>query len=338
MKNGIKRIDESLSIRNGHLFIEECDTVSLAERFGTPLYVISEDQLRRNIRRYQKAFQDRWSEGDVRILPAIKANWTLVTRRILTEEGAGCDCYSESELYAALESGIDPKLVSVNGGGKSEAHIRNCIEKGVRITVDDIDELSIIERVVGELNKKATIRFRLRPNFSNLWRPSEFVYEMVPIDLGVTVYKNGIPTEAVVELGRRALKNENIEVSGFHIHLGRHHGSIGFWRGQMKRYARLIAELKEALTEENPQLKEELNRIEDSLDGVTPESDKKELAKPMNKMRRFLEKARDENSDIHKAIKGAKKGVELAQKVGKTYNKFAQWLALPVVPDLFLRK
>ncbi len=56
----------------------------------------------------------------------------------------------------------------------------------------------------------------------------------------------------------------------------------------------------------------------------------------MNKMRRFLEKVADEDSDFHAAVKGAKKGVEMAQKVGKTYNKFAQWLALPQVPELFL--
>jgi hypothetical protein len=56
----------------------------------------------------------------------------------------------------------------------------------------------------------------------------------------------------------------------------------------------------------------------------------------MNKMRRFLEKLADEDSDFHKAIKGAKKGIEMAQKVGKTYNKFVQWLALRQVPDVFL--
>ncbi len=96
------------------------------------------------------------------------------------------------------------------------------------------------------------------------------------------------------------------------------------------------AKLKEAIVDVDPGLIEELNRIEDSLDEVSAENDEKDLKKPMNKMRRFLEKVNDENSDYHKAIKGAKKGIEMAQKVGKTYNKFAQWLALPQVPDLFL--
>lgn len=99
-----------------------------------------------------------------------------------------------------------------------------------------------------------------------------------------------------------------------------------------------FAALKELISDVNPKLNEELNRIEDSLDDLTPESEKNKLAKPMNKMRRFLEKLADENSGFHKAVQGAKKGVEMAQKVGKTYNKFAQWLALPQVPDLFLGK
>ena len=97
-----------------------------------------------------------------------------------------------------------------------------------------------------------------------------------------------------------------------------------------------FAELKAAIAEANPGLERELNRIEDSLDEVSADDDKKALKKPMNKMHRFLEKVADENSKFHKAIKGAKKGIEIAQKVGKTYNKFAQWLALPQVPDLFL--
>ncbi len=46
-----KKLDECLSTRAGHLFIEECDTVKLVQSFGSPLFVLSEDQIRRNIRR-----------------------------------------------------------------------------------------------------------------------------------------------------------------------------------------------------------------------------------------------------------------------------------------------
>jgi diaminopimelate decarboxylase len=244
MDRDTRKIDECLSVRGSRLFMEECDTTGLVERFGSPIFVMSEDQLRRNMRRYLKAFSDRWKEGEVNILPAIKANWLLALRRILTQEGAGCDVYSAGELHSALRSGIDPGLVSVNGGGKSGEHIANCIKAGVRITVDDIDELDLIEHAARTAGRKACIRLRLRPDFPNLWQPTGFANELVPIDIGFQVYKNGIPTEHVVSMGRRALASEHIELKGVHIHLGRHHYSLAVWEELIRRYVELISELK----------------------------------------------------------------------------------------------
>ncbi len=97
-----------------------------------------------------------------------------------------------------------------------------------------------------------------------------------------------------------------------------------------------FAELKEAIADADPKLEKELDRIEDSLDEVSADDDKKELKKPMNKMGSFMKKLADKNSGFHKAVKNTEKGIKLAQKVGKTYNKFAQFLAIPQVPDLFL--
>ena len=62
---------EPLSIRGDRLFIEDCDTVALAEQFGTPVYITSERQLRRNVRRWQATFEKHWSAGPVRIFPSL---------------------------------------------------------------------------------------------------------------------------------------------------------------------------------------------------------------------------------------------------------------------------
>jgi len=51
------RLDDCLSTRGGHLFVEECDTIDLIREFGSPLFVVSEDQLRRNVRAFQTSFQ-----------------------------------------------------------------------------------------------------------------------------------------------------------------------------------------------------------------------------------------------------------------------------------------
>lgn len=74
---GLTRIDDCLSKRNGHLFIEEYDTVSLLQQFGSPLFVLSEDQIRRNVRRFQKGFQEGWPDRPV----SLGREWA--TRRVM---------------------------------------------------------------------------------------------------------------------------------------------------------------------------------------------------------------------------------------------------------------
>ncbi len=180
------KIDDCLSTRNSHLYIEECDTVDLAEEFGSPLFVISETQLRNNVRSFKRAFSAHWPDGEVQILPANKANWNLAVRKILTQEEAGADIYSEGELHGALKTGVIPERVSVNGGGKQADLIERCILAGVRITVEDLDEPKLINKIAGKLGKKAKIRFRVKPNVPALVKSTDFAQEKVSIDIGQT--------------------------------------------------------------------------------------------------------------------------------------------------------
>src|SRR5207302_8877715 len=94
-------LDECLSIRGGRLFIEECDADELARRFGTPFTVMSEDQLRRNARRYRREFEARWPAGPGVALASVKAKFAHATRRNPRQEGPGCDTAGPGELHAA---------------------------------------------------------------------------------------------------------------------------------------------------------------------------------------------------------------------------------------------
>ena len=124
-----QRLDECLSIRDGELFIEDCQALELARRFGTPLHVVSEDQLRRNARRLESAFASRWP-GELLLLPSIKANSSLALRRILTDEGTGCDVFGPGELEAALRTGTEPERISLNGPMKDEALLERADPRG----------------------------------------------------------------------------------------------------------------------------------------------------------------------------------------------------------------
>lgn len=246
MSSDNNKIDDILSARDNHLYIEDCDTTTLVEQFGSPLFVMSEQQLRHNVHRFKNAFAKHWPDGPVDVLPANKANWNSAVRTLLSEEGAGADIYSEGELYSAIECNVDPNLVSVNGGGKSDAMLKKCIEAGVRITVEDLDEPARINQIAKALNKTAKIRFRVKPDFPNLWKRTDFSLESASIDLGIQVYKSGIPAQYLVELGKKVLKMPYVELTGLHFHGGRHSNSLWYWRGMMKRYAQLVLHLCEA--------------------------------------------------------------------------------------------
>ncbi len=236
---------DCLSVRNGVLHIEGVNTLDLVERFGTPLFAFSEAKLRENLRRFREAFAEGWP-GPVDVLPAMKANTLLAIRQLLSNEGAGADIYSPEELAGVLRTGVDPERVSVNGGGKAKDHLLNCVNAGVRITVEDVHEVDLIQEVAARLNKTAKIRLRVKPALPNLWRPTDFSQMTVPIDLGIQVYKSGISPEYLAEIGLRVFAMPNVELVGLHFHSGRHHSSLWYWEGLMVRYARLIGELSKA--------------------------------------------------------------------------------------------
>ncbi len=238
----ISRIDDCLSVRNGRLFVEERDATALTQEFGSPLFVLSEDQLRRNARRFQKAFQDGWPDGPVKVMPAVKANWITAVQRVLADEGCGADIYSPGELSVALAAGFDPNYISVNGVPKTEEHVRRTVEVGARLTIDSTEEVDFLERAVRELGKTAKVRLRLRPELPGFTDHSDFAGEgLVPTDIAAQAYKGGLSYDEIVPVAKRIMAMEGVELVGFHQHHGRHNRSTRYWEEQMKTYAAEIA-------------------------------------------------------------------------------------------------
>lgn len=248
------RIDDCLTTRGDHLFVEDCDAVELIREFGSPLFVVSEDQLRRNVRRFQRAFGDGWTDGPVKVLPAAKANWITSVQRILADEGCGCDIYSPGELSVALDAGFDPQYISVNGVPKDDAHVFRAIQAGARITIDSVEEVDAIEEAARELDTVARVRIRLKPAISGFVEHTEFAAEgLVPTDIAALIYKGGLPFEDAVAVGRRLLGMANVELVGFHEHHGRHRRTLKYWDEQMKAFAAEIAKVCQALGGFRPQ-------------------------------------------------------------------------------------
>jgi diaminopimelate decarboxylase len=237
-------LDEALSIHQGHLWMEGCDTVDLANRFGTPLYVASEDQLRRNLRRIRSVLEQAWG-GPVQVLPSIKANFNLAVRRILNAEGTGCDCFGPSELHAALTTGVSPHLISVNGSSKDAGLIETAVAAGARITLDSPREYDLVVEAARRLGKRATIRLRLRPDYRGLDQPSDFFPDL-SIRTAADRYKPGIPFREATAVGRQALAAPEVDLTGLMVHLGRHSARSDVWASMARSFADLVADLCQA--------------------------------------------------------------------------------------------
>ncbi len=236
------RLDDCLSVRDGHLFVEERDASALTREFGSPLFVVSEDQLRRNVRRFQTAFAQGWTDGPVKVMPAVKANWIRAVQCVLADAGCGADIYSAGELSVALAAGFDPNFISVNGVPKDEEQVRRTVEVGARLTIDSTEEVDFLERAVADLGKPAKVRLRLRPTLSGFIEHSDFAGEgLVPTDIASIAYKGGLSYEELAPVARRVMAMEGVELVGFHQHHGRHSASTRYWEEQMKAYAAEIA-------------------------------------------------------------------------------------------------
>ena len=155
---------DNLSINEqGHLTIGQHDTVELAKKFGTPLYVLDEDLMRQNCRDYKNALDSEYPTGGL-ILFAGKALCTMYTSRLVANEGLGADAVSGGELYTLYKAGFPMEKVFFHGNNKTRAELELALSIGVgHIVVDNKYELELLNKIAGEKGIKQKILFRIKP-------------------------------------------------------------------------------------------------------------------------------------------------------------------------------
>lgn len=233
---------DRIEVREGALWIEQRRAIDLANSFSTPLYVISETSLRRNVRALRDTFAKHWGRAGVYVLPSIKANHCLALRRILTQEGTGCDTFGASELHAALAGKVPAHLISVNGSAKDASLIKAAVLAGARITLDSEAELHLVSEAAREIGKRATIRLRVRPDYDGLDDASDLLPGRTIRDAAF-VYKPGISPTDAERVGGLALTRPELKMTGLMMHLGRHSASIQVWEKAASSFAVLITRL-----------------------------------------------------------------------------------------------
>ncbi|HYZ81289.1 MAG TPA: diaminopimelate decarboxylase [Solirubrobacteraceae bacterium] len=149
----------------GHLELGGCDAVKLAREFGTPVYVVVEDDLRARARAFADALTAR--HGDCDVLFASKAFPCTAVYRVLADEGLACDVASGGELALALSAGFDAKRTYMHGNAKSEQELREALSAGVgHIVLDSHHEIDRLAAVAAAAGVRQDVLLRVTPGVS----------------------------------------------------------------------------------------------------------------------------------------------------------------------------
>jgi len=229
---------------SGRFQIEDRLAIDLADEFGTPLYVISEEQIRQNVRAITRVFRTRYPRTE--ILFSNKANNNPAVRRIFNQEGAGGDCFGYGELYLSLLAGTDPNRLMLNGSNKQPPEITLAIESGVTINLDSVEEAAQVADIARQVGRRpAKVNPRTRLMLNDLDEVEADWPRGIPVGPGARGHKFGMHYEDVLETCRQALASEWLDLVGLHHHVGRWTNDLELHRAVVREQVAWTARLRD---------------------------------------------------------------------------------------------
>jgi diaminopimelate decarboxylase len=220
----------------GRLEVGGCDTIELAREFGTPAYVVAEDDLRARARAFVRAGRDS-GHDDFHVVFASKAFPCSAVLALFAEEGLWCDAASGGELHLALGAGFAPERIVLHGNAKSEAELRMALRHRVgAIVLDNFDEIDRLERLVaeGELADRSEgqpVLVRVTPDVSGETHAK--------ISTGQADSKFGFSLAQAAEAIARLQTVGGLSLRGLHAHIGSQLLSLEPFRREAAELAKL---------------------------------------------------------------------------------------------------
>lgn len=206
-----KYAPNSAKVDGSQLSIGGVSCISLAEKFGTPLYVIDEQGIRENCRTYKEAFSAHYANYE--LVFASKALCTIPTSKIISQEGFGFDVASGGELYTVLKAGVDPKKIYFHGNNKPIGELKEALTAQINcFVVDNFTELLNLEKLSRQLKKKANVMLRINPGIE--------AHTHEYIQTGKLDSKFGLNQDKLLKTIDIIKKAPDLNFIGLHAHIG----------------------------------------------------------------------------------------------------------------------
>ncbi len=199
---------------NGHLTFGGRDTIELLKKYGSPLFLMDEKKLRSNCRTYVNAMRECFGPDGAALYASKAASFKRIYE-IIAEEGMGCDVVSSGEIYTARAAGFPLERAYFHSNNKTDADIKYAIECGVgRFVVDNAEELYAINEFAGAAGITQSVLLRITPGID------PHTYAAVATGKVDSKFGSAIETGQAEEMVRLALSLPNIDLAGFHCHVG----------------------------------------------------------------------------------------------------------------------
>ncbi|MFC4905314.1 diaminopimelate decarboxylase [Kocuria oceani] len=207
----------------GALTVAGIPATELAERYGTPSYVYSEDTFRARAREFRTAFTEAFARigAEVSVYYAGKSFLTTEVVRWIREEGLNVDTSSGGELAVALRGGMEPARIALHGNNKSAAEITRALDNGLgRIVVDSLAEIELVARLARTLGVVAPVMIRVTPGVHA--STHEFIataHEDQKFGLSLAAPEGGGDSPAMQAVAA-CVVDPDLDLRGLHCHIG----------------------------------------------------------------------------------------------------------------------
>ena len=196
------------------LYVDDIALADIAREYGTPTYVYSASEIRKQYNILKDAFQ--------RILPAdrqpllcyaCKANTSIGILKLLQTLGSGLEIVSEGELARGVAAGFSGDKIISTSFGKTKGEIEACLKAGIRqFNIESVPELGHVNDIAGKMGKVADVVFRLNPNISGGGHHK--------ISTGRKRDKFGLSAERILDIYAKAEELPHVNPVGLAIHIG----------------------------------------------------------------------------------------------------------------------
>jgi diaminopimelate decarboxylase len=221
------RLDE-----RGRLEIGGCDVIELAQRHGTPAYVVAEDDLRARARAFRAALAAA-GQADHEVLFASKAFPATAVMALFAQEGLGCDVASAGELHLALRAGFDPRRLVLHGNARDDFELTMALERGVGlIVIDNFDDIERLARLTaGRGGARQGVLVRVTPDVRGETHEK--------ISTGQANSKFGFGLDQAPAAIEQVQSVPGLDLRGLHVHIGSNLFSVEPFRAAVAAIAEL---------------------------------------------------------------------------------------------------